>query len=108
MAFCEKSDELTNALVKAEYEEACKEWGNKYNSLHEGYAVLLEEIEEANTEKLLLDDAINEIWKQVKHNKLETKEIKRAIIHAGFLIKETAQIIAVLLKMQNTKEEQEK
>lgn len=45
MSFHEQSEKLVNELIQAEYENACENWGDKYNSLHEGYAVLKEEVE---------------------------------------------------------------
>lgn len=48
MSFAPETENIVNQLIQAEYKNACKNSGEKYNSLHEGYAVLLEEVEEAN------------------------------------------------------------
>ncbi|MBQ5876657.1 MAG: hypothetical protein IIW71_11830 [Treponema sp.] len=46
MSFAADTEKLIEQLIQAEYKNACEKFGYKYNSLHEGYAVLLEEIEE--------------------------------------------------------------
>lgn len=47
MSFSTKTGKLVNDLIQAEYNNACDNYGSSYNSLHEGYAILLEEIEES-------------------------------------------------------------
>lgn len=102
MAFSEKTADLINQLVSAEYNNACKHFGDKYNSLHEGYAVLLEEIEEVDFEIKHILSYKNDIWGFIKAETLEDynlKAMKEYIYHA---ISELAQCAAVLKKMQNT------
>lgn len=50
MSFSTKTGKLVNDLIQAEYNNACDNYGSSYNSLHEGYAILLEEIEESENE----------------------------------------------------------
>lgn len=40
-----------------------------FNSAHEGYAVILEELDEVNMELAKLDDLINALWAAVKQDK---------------------------------------
>ena len=56
MSFSAETDKLVKDLIQAEYKNACENWGSNYNSLHEGYALLLEEIEEA--EQFLKDSEV--------------------------------------------------
>jgi hypothetical protein len=48
-ALCGEGTKLNNIIedVKSEYESAVEKHSNSFNSAHEGYAVLLEEVEEA-------------------------------------------------------------
>ena len=104
MAFSEKTADLINQLVSAEYNNACKHFGDKYNSLHEGYAVLLEEIEEVKEQhkKLRL---ITSIWIEIKNNASEKLlENSLLLMHASIKLEiaELAQSAAVVEKMLNT------
>ena len=60
-------------LVLDEYEMAKEEHGKKFSSMHEGYAVLLEEIEEARTEMdAVMNDAhLRYLWESVKEDNAE-------------------------------------
>lgn len=53
MSFAKDTENIVELAIKKEYENACKLFGDKYNSLHEGYAILLEKVEEVGSE---LDD----------------------------------------------------
>lgn len=110
MAFAEETEKLVNDLIQAEYTNACEQFGEKYHSLHEGYAVLLEEVEEVEAYFSKLKDVIIDIWGATKQNKTEHlgKYIDAyAIRCAEFSIKELAQVGAVLKKIQNTLEVEE-
>lgn len=104
MAFSEKTADLINQLVSAEYNNACERFGDKYNSLHEGYAVLLEEIEEVKEQhkKLRL---IKTIWNEIKNNVSEkTIDSTLTLMHASIELEiaELAQCAAVVEKMIKT------
>lgn len=63
-------EELKNQIRKIvyeEYERALKAYGQNH-SQHEGYAVLLEEIEEAEDEIVQIRSLQEEIWSGVKDN----------------------------------------
>ena len=68
MSFAQKTEKLVNELIQAEYQNACKQFGDKHNSLHEGYAVLLEEVEEVRKEikHLKMDKKV--FWNNIKEN----------------------------------------
>ena len=109
MAFSEKTEKLVNDLIQAEYKNACEKFGEKYHSLHEGYAVLLEEVEEAENELNKLKSKYQTLWKGVK----EPNTINFDFLLSGALtniidqIKELAQVGAVLMKIKNTLEVEE-
>lgn len=107
MSFATESENLVNELIQAEYKNACEKFGKKYNSLHEGYAVLLEEVEEVEAYFSKLKEVTNDIWVTTKQNKTEhlDKYIDAyAIRCAEFSIKELAQVGAALMKIKNTLE----
>lgn len=93
--------------IQAEYNNACKQFGYKYNSLHEGYAVLLEEVEEVKTEITQLLNSFDVFWLWVKRNKqghkyLCVEDMYKATETA---MSELAQVGAVLVKIKNTLED---
>ena len=97
MAFSEKSADLINQLVSAEYHNACEHFGDKYNSLHEGFAVLLEEIEEVKEQHKKLQ-LIKILWNEIKNNASEEKiDCTLTLMHACIDLE-----IAVVEKMINT------
>lgn len=114
MGFAQESEKLVNELIQTEYKNACKNWGDKYHSLHEGYAVLLEEVEEARSEfdKLVINT--ERIWKEIKdfNNSIYDRNeliclCKKATDYTYDTIKELAQVGAVLMKIKNTFEVKE-
>lgn len=103
MSFAPETDKLVNELIQAEYKNACEQFGEKYHSLHEGYAVLLEEVEEVKeqTRKLRL---IKVIWNEIKdNNKIKLYKLLD-LMEIGVIcaIKELAQVCAVLMKIEKT------
>lgn len=104
MSFSTKTDKLIKDLVQAEYGNACDNWGSTYNSLHEGYAVLLEEVEEAEIEMNKIKKDLEFLWLYIKRNDIEMINMYFGRIQESGLscIKELAQVSAVLLKIQNT------
>ena len=104
MSFNPETEKLVEQLIQSEYLNAVVNFGEKYNSLHEGYAVLLEEVEEVDFEIKHILSCKNDIWGFIKAEILEDynlKAMKEYIYHA---ISELAQVGAVLQKMQNTLE----
>lgn len=56
------------ALVGDELTRANKQYGDSFNSLHEAYAVIKEELEEAQDEIDIVEDLLNEFWLFTKHD----------------------------------------
>lgn len=109
MSFSTKTDKLVEQLIQAEYKNACGKFGDKYHSLHEGYAVLLEEVEEARIEFECFNYHFPHLWDGIKQNDKNSleRELKDLTIYSNCLIKELAQVGAVLQKIQNTLEVKE-
>ena len=104
MSFSPKTENLTQELINAEYLNAVVNHGEKYNSLHEGYAILLEEVEEVKPEITQLLNSFDVFWLWVKRNNqghkyLCVEDMYKATENA---IKELAQVGAVLMKIKNT------
>lgn len=104
MSFSPETEKLVNELIQAEYLNAVVNYGDKYNSLHEGYAVLLEEVEEVKFPIADLFGDMNVFWSGVKeNNKLHCKDgVGYLLKHTTNAIKELAQVGAVLMKIKNT------
>lgn len=104
MAFSEHTEKLTHELIQAEYKNACEQYGEKYNSLHEGYAVLLEEVEEVKPEITQLLNSFDVFWLWVKRNNQGHKYLCVEDMYKATenTIKELAQVGAVLMKIKNT------
>lgn len=88
------------SLVWVELEAANKS-NPLFHSAHEGYAVILEEVDEANMEMVNMDEAINGLWESIKENNAYcsekiTKSIKR---YATNLACEAVQIAAMCDKL---------
>ena len=101
MSFATETEELVKDLVQAEYNNACINWGATYNSLHEGYAILLEEVEHCIEQ---VRDKLDYIWSSIKLNRMEAvkSSVESFELHTKDTIKELAQCGAVLMKIKNT------
>ena len=104
MSFATETETNVNQLIQAEYTNACTQFGEKYNSLHEGYAVLLEEVEEANNEFCALKSELEHLWYSIKKNDTEVTCFNLEVMESRVIssMKELAQVGAVLKKIQNT------
>lgn len=105
MSFSSETENLVNQLINAEYLNAVVNYGEKYNSLHEGYGVLLEEVEEVeeghSANKLFLDT----LWGNIKGKPIYRTNydcLNKMLNNVKHTIKELAQVGAVLQKIKNT------
>ena len=104
MVFGENIEKLVQDLIQAEYKNACDKFGEKYHSLHEGYAVLLEEMEEAQNEVDKTKCNLDILWEKIK-NQDDIYSFIRFIDCTTFnAIQELAQVGAALMKIKNTLE----
>ena len=62
--------EAVKVLMNEEYERAAKKFGGNFNSPHEVYAVILEEVEEAGDEFDCIRGYLAEYWDCVKNNEV--------------------------------------
>ena len=99
--FAKQTETKINEAVLLELDNACKTYGKEYHSLHEGYAVLLEEIEEAEKDFDYIKNHFAMFWDNVKIDDATTvKANARAIaFDAVQLALEACQIAAVARKV---------
>lgn len=100
MSFHPETEKLINKACVFEFAQATETHGMKFHSMHEGWAVLKEEVEEAQGEFNLLNYYLGGMWISVKQN-------EEVITKADFIQKvsikammELAQIWAVCEKMK--------
>lgn len=104
MSFSPKTENLTQELINTEYLNAVVNHGEKYNSLHEGYAILLEEVEETRDSHSRMHSNFHQLWNNIKDNNKEDMQMFSKIMLDDVIdtISELAQVGAVLIKLNNT------
>lgn len=100
--FAEQNFNLISQAVENEYKKMCSTYGDKYHTEHEGYAVLKEEIEEAEEEVKIINDFFSRLWINIKKNEHFVCELKGIKGRAEFLAQEACQVSAVCQKFLNT------
>lgn len=107
--FAEMTKEHVEAAISSELQSAVEKYGEQYNSLHEGYAVLKEEVEETDSENEQLKECLEIFWKNVvkqpdymRSDDLSKTHIKHIKEHAENLALEACQIAAVCNKILNS------
>lgn len=100
--FAEQNFNLISQAVENEYKKMCSTYGDKYHTEHEGYAVLKEEIEEAEEEVKIINDFFSRLWINIKKNEHFVCELKGIKGRAELLAHEAFQVSAVCQKFLNT------
>lgn len=100
--FSAKTEKLIAKAINEEYKNAVENYGEKYNSLHEGYAVLKEEVEETEKEFKDMYALLSWFWQVSVKSKIECpqKNIKKIKKRAISLILEACQVAAVCEKIE--------
>lgn len=73
--------EAVQHLEEEEYDRASAKFGPIHTSEHQGFAVLLEELEEASEEMCHASNYLNNLWKLIKSKAAEDKD-KLALLNA--------------------------
>ena len=98
----QETKDLIEQAVKIEYENACS-YGKVYNSEHEAWAVIKEELEEAEEELDFSKDYMTMIWNLIKLNKKDKDffldNLER---HARNMVAEGCQVLACIQKFKKT------
>ena len=100
--FTEQNIDLINQAVENEYKQICSTYGTKYNSEHEGYAVLKEEVEEVSDELEYINNFMRILWLNVKTNDKLNGSLNGIKERAKFLAQEAFQVAAVCQRFLNT------
>lgn len=95
--------EIREATGK-EYVRACAEWGDTFASLHEGFGVIAEEVQEGSDERQRVIDAMGYLLTAIrKDDKAEIKNICMLIEgEAELAACESVQVAAMARKMVHT------
>lgn len=99
--FSNVTEEKIELAIVAETHNACDKWGDNYNSLHEGYAVLKEEVEETDEEMQIVNLRLQWFWDSIRRNEPSKKSIEVLREHAEKLALEAVQVAAVCNKILN-------
>lgn len=99
--FSKTAEEKINLAIIAETSAACNKYGDVYNSLHEGYAVLKEEVDEVRDQQIHIKNNIFDLWDKVKTNDVPAAkgDIEAIRKHAEKLALEAVQVCAVCEKL---------
>jgi hypothetical protein len=98
----EKAEESINQAVAYELQNIVKNYGAVYASEHEGYAVLLEETDEASDDLKYIHNCMNELWDEVKSDAVSKDFLNSIKLGAIELAKEAVQCAAVCERFLET------
>ena len=94
-----------NEVMKDEYRMAVVKHGGTFSSAHEGYAVILEELEEAKVDLKMLDLLADGLWSCVKRDEYMSddylKRLRNRAIHAAG---ELIQVAAMVEKLKHSQD----
>lgn len=109
MSFHENTELHIKSACLFELEQAEKEWGKTYHSLHEGWAVLKEEVEESELSFNGVKSQASGVWLSVKGGDYVWGEtcLNSMQENAIQAMKELAQVWAVCEKMKATAKKEE-
>ncbi len=82
----------------------------RFASAHEGYAILLEEVEEMNHESEILNEQLHMLWQDIKGNKVSNQlEYLHALNKRSLLlIEEAIQVTAMIVRFEDNIFDEEK
>lgn len=100
--FSENAKVAVKAAIDSEFSEACIKHGENYHSMHEGFAVLKEEVDEARDEQFHIVNSIFKTWESIRRDNVENalKEIAEIEKHAEALALAAVQIATVCKKIK--------
>lgn len=98
----EKATECIEQVVCHELRNIVKKYGPTYHSEHEGYAVLLEEVEEAGEAAEFMQDSLKRLWASIRANDFSNFELAQIHEYAKGLAEEAVQVAAVCERLMET------
>lgn len=97
--FDNKTIELVKQAIQTETDNAKRLHGKTYASSHEAFAVLKEEVEEAQVEMENINNNLEALWQYIKKNTALDGTVERIQFFADNLALEACQIAAVCRKI---------
>lgn len=91
----EEATKCIDQAVLYELRNIVKVHGPTFASEHEGYAVLLEEVEEACEAAEFMQDELKRLWTSIRQNKFSNFELSQVYNFAKGLADEAVQVAAV-------------
>lgn len=89
-------------LTGIELERASIENGFKFNSMHEGYAVILEEVQEAEEELERVKQKLKFVWGHTRQDVYSVQAIEMLNHYAKLLACEAVQVAAMAQKFMDS------
>lgn len=103
-----KASESIEQAICYELQSIVKKCGATYASEHEGYAVLLEEVQEAEENLEYINRCMKELWKEIRINFVTEEFLKGVKAGAIELANEAVQCAAVCERFLETIKREEK
>jgi hypothetical protein len=91
-----------NILAGIELEKAAIENGSTFNSQHEGYAVILEEVQEAKEELDRVEQKLKLVWGATRRDEYPAEAIQMLNHYAKLVACEAIQAAAMAQKLMNS------
>lgn len=104
--FNKYTDIIVEMLICGELRTAKEQHGEKFNSLHEAYAVALEELEEASVDFEETKTTFSCFWEDITANNDPTNDLIDAKNYTAEAIKELAHFAAMIDKTLETLEKE--
>jgi hypothetical protein len=100
MSFHPETGKLINKTCVFELEQAMEEHGKQFHSMHEGWAVLKEEMEEVAEQYEKVKSIFDNLWNSVKQDNVYEEILEWIQLHTTFAMMELAQVWSVCDKMK--------
>lgn len=99
------AEEATKSIEHAvchELKNIVKKYGPTYHSEHEGFAVLMEECQEAAESDKVMQEHLQNLWKSIRENQINRFELSQIYNYAIGLAEEAVQVAAVCERFMET------
>lgn len=99
------AEEATKSIEQAvchELKNIVKKYGPTYHSEHEGFAVLMEECQEAAESDKVMQEHLENLWKSIRENQISRYELSLIYNYAIGLAEEAVQVAAVCERFMET------
>ena len=98
----EESTKCIEQAILHELRNIVKKYGATYHSEHEGFAVLMEECQEAAESDKDMQEHLEKLWKSIRENQLSKFELSQIYNFAIALAEEAVQVAAVCERFMET------